>query len=59
MLMTESTADRLIKEHGELAIGIAGKHACECQKAGDEKGSRQWSKVMIETKMLLARDYAE
>ena len=59
ILSTASIADRLIKEHGELAPGVAAKHACKLQKAGDEIRSRQWTKVMIESKMLLARDYAE
>jgi hypothetical protein len=59
MLEAIPTADKLIKEHGELAPNIAGKHARELRKSGDAVSSQQWMKVLIDTKYLLARDYAE
>lgn len=57
--MAIPSANRLIKEHGELAPIVAGKRAQELRNVGDEIGNQQWMKVMIETKILLARDYAE
>jgi hypothetical protein len=59
MLTATQTANRLIKEHGDLAPNIANKRARELRNAGDEIGNQQWMKVMIETKYLLARDNAE
>jgi hypothetical protein len=59
MLTTTQTANRLIKEHGDLAPSVADKRAQELRNAGDEIGNRQWMKVMTETKYLLARDNAE
>ena len=53
------TANRLIKEHGELAPMVADKRAQELRIAGDEIGNRQRSRIMTEAKYLLARDYAE
>jgi hypothetical protein len=59
MLTATQTANRLIKEHGDLAPNIADKRAQELRNVGDEIGNQQWMKVMIETKYLLARDNAE
>lgn len=59
MLDVVQTANRLIKKHGELATNVAGKRADEVHESGDETGYRLWQQVVIETKVLLARDYAE
>lgn len=59
MLMAIPSANGLIKEHGELAPNVAGKCARDSRDAGDERSRQIWTKVMTETKFLLARDYAE
>ena len=59
MLDVIQTANRLIKQHGELAVDVAGERADAVHQAGDETSYRRWKEVVIETKVLLARDYAE
>lgn len=57
MLKISETANRLIKQHGETAPYIAAERASEMQKAGDHESEVHWTNVVIETKILLARDY--
>jgi hypothetical protein len=59
MLDIIETANRLIKLHGEHAIDVAGEQAEARHEAGDELSYQRWKEVVIETKVLLARDYAE
>jgi len=51
------TANRLIKQHGEAAPRVASEAIAEFKRS--EKRDRQafWTSVVIETKVLLARDY--
>jgi hypothetical protein len=57
MLKTSKTADRLIKQHGEAAPYVAAERALEMEKAGDGESQQHWANIVIETKVLLARDY--
>jgi hypothetical protein len=57
MLKVSQTANRLIKQHGETAPYVAAERATEMQKAGDRESEVHWTNVVIETKLLLARDY--
>ena len=57
MFKISETANRLIKQHGETAPYIAAERASEMQKAGDRESEEHWTNVVIETKILLARDY--
>ncbi len=59
MLEVYHTASRLIKMHDELATQVAGERASELRDAGEELQCRRWKEVMIATKLLLARHYAE
>lgn len=59
MLTAIPSANGLIKEHGELAPNVAGKCARDSREAGDEISGQKWTKVMIESKFLLARENAE
>jgi len=51
-----AAANRLIKQHGETAPYVAAQRASERQEAGDHDGQMHWKNVLIETKVLLARD---
>jgi hypothetical protein len=57
MLEVSKTANQLIKQHGETAPYVAAERANEMQKAGDRASEIHWTNVVIETKLLLARDY--
>ena len=57
MLKVSKTANQLIKQHGETAPHVAAERASEMQKAGDRESQQHWASVVVETKMLLARDY--
>lgn len=56
MLKVSETANKLIKQHGETAPYIAAERAFEMQKAGDRESELHWTNIVIETKLLLARD---
>jgi hypothetical protein len=56
--MTEilETANKLVKQHGERAPDVAAERAIELEQAGDGDSGTYWQSVMIQTKVLLARD---
>jgi hypothetical protein len=55
---TTKTANRLIKQHGEDAPHVAADRAAESARSGDEDDWQHWAKVIVEAKVLLARDYS-
>lgn len=50
------TANRLVKQHGERAPDVAAERATELGRAGDQRNGTYWQSVMIQTKVLLARE---
>ncbi len=56
--MTEilETANKLVKQHGERAPDVAAERATELGHAGDQDQGTYWQSVMIQTKVLLARE---
>jgi len=53
------TANRLIKQHGEDAPVVAADRAAASERAGEEAEWQHWATVIVETKMLLARDFSD
>ena len=56
ILRVSETANRLFKQHCETAPYVAAERATEMKKAGDRESEVHWTNVVIETKLLLARD---
>jgi hypothetical protein len=52
------TAHRLIKQHGDDAPEVAADRAAECEEAGKREEQTHWASVVVEAKLLLARDYS-
>ena len=51
------TANQLIKRHGDAAPEVAASHIAECDRKHNDDEHAFWSTVMVETKVLLARDF--
>lgn len=50
------TANLLVKQHGDSAPYVAAERASDMEKAGDREQQSYWTNMVIETKVLLARD---
>ena len=53
------TANCLIKQHGDEAPVVAADRAADSERAGEEEEWQHWANVIVETKILLARDYSD
>jgi len=52
-------ASRLIKQHGEAAPRVAADRAAESARAGEQEDWQHWANVIVEAKVLLARDFSD
>lgn len=52
------TANLLIKEHGEQAPNIAAQRASDPKLSDGPELQAFWTNVIVETKLLLARDFS-
>lgn len=57
MQSVTQTANRLIKQHGESAPNIAAERAADPKLPGGPEMRTFWINVIVEAKVLLARDF--
>lgn len=57
MQSVTQTANRLIKQHGESAPNIAAERAADPNLSDGPETRAFWINVIVEAKVLLARDF--
>jgi hypothetical protein len=58
MRQKSSIANLLVKQHGQSAPYVAAERASEMARNGNLESELFWMNVVVETKVLLARDYS-